>query len=170
MAQVEAPAAKSNSEQLAFGLDRLRWGMSPAEARAAYPDLSATTSDPTVFGIMNLEALYLDKYVYAGCVFHGVLYFDGGHLRIVSFAQMEPPCLNQPCATRMESEFSAQYGTPVEYHERTASIDVAGQWFPSKGYYGRYKGPNNRANYERTPRIDFSFADAANPPARIEFY
>lgn len=99
------------SEQLAFGLDRLRWGMTSNEVRAFLPTLGPV---PPRIGYLaaNQSRLFVEDYEYAGCRFELMFFFAGGdHLTTVSVANSDGCALAADVKSRIETELQTRYGT-----------------------------------------------------------
>lgn len=98
------------SEQLAFGLDRLRWGMSPAEVKVILPTLGPVPARKG-FLMANQSRLFVEDYQYAGCRFELMLWFAAEHLTSVGFSNSDGCVLAADVKNRIESELQARYGT-----------------------------------------------------------
>ncbi|HEX3485491.1 MAG TPA: hypothetical protein VHT51_10555, partial [Micropepsaceae bacterium] len=116
-----APSASSayprDSDNLALGLDRLRWGMTSEEVRRAYPVLNFSEDYRATGGFPVFPAtawgptmLTLDEYRYGACMlrvsfsfYHARLYQVGVHSRNTDEALRD-------CRRQVRRELSEQYG------------------------------------------------------------
>jgi hypothetical protein len=150
-------AMAAPSDELALGLDKLHWIMSPQDAEARYPFIKNKTKHPLLFPLTNMGQLYIDDYAYAGCEFSGVLSFYDDKLYSVELTQTAPMGVPPPCRAKIESEFSTRYGMDIAHH--TAGKPKDGHWYPFSGSYGEFKGPITAVHYELNPNMEISFHD-----------
>jgi hypothetical protein len=148
------------SDELALGLNKLRWNMSPREVRGQYAFVSDMSRHPGLYPPTSLRELYIDDYAYAGCEFSGVLRFARDELFSVELTKTAPSN-GFPCRARIESEFSRRYGVKIAYYP--ADKPQNGSWHPFSGSYGEYKGPFTTARYELNPAMEISFRDSVGP-------
>lgn len=97
--------APVSPDQLAFGLDRLQWGMSPQAARSQYPALNGAAADPG----QPVSTLTLADYDVAGCRFTVLLTFERGSLSEVDLDNNGVAHL-AACNTRLKRMLADQYG------------------------------------------------------------
>jgi hypothetical protein len=90
---------------LAFGLERLHWGMTPPEARGFYPALDGNPAEPG----QPSSTLSLADYPAAGCKFTVTLNFDRGRLSGVDLDSNGTAHLKM-CGDRMKAALLSQYG------------------------------------------------------------
>jgi TonB family protein len=143
------------AEQLAFGLDGLRWGMTPDDVRRFLPTLGPTDKlrgQPWT----NQGALYVDEYRYGGCAFWLSLYFAGGHLSWLTFTSSDSCGSTMQTRARVESELKARYGdasfTPMRAPDWTQA---------------RWNGAVTAIIYNYVGSVEVSFPAVAAPPLII---
>jgi len=95
----------ASPDQLAFGLDRLQWGMSGQAARGQYPALSGAAAEPG----QPVSTLTLTDYDVAGCRFTVLLTFESGRLSQVDLNNNGVANL-AACNTRLKRMLQDQYG------------------------------------------------------------
>jgi TonB family protein len=112
------------ADNIALGLERLRWGMTPAEVRLAYPDLNFT-GGPVYGGYIGEAAsspgvLSLTGYRYGDCTFRMTLSFYHDRLSIISVSATNEGDRLRDCRRQVRRDFAAQYGPPVDTYPRWA--------------------------------------------------
>lgn len=100
---IAPPTASPNA--LAFGLDKLQWGMNAREASRHYPALEGTA--PEAGEAWNI--LSLNNFGYAGCAFTVTLSFDRGLLNEVELESVGTARLER-CEARIRAALVRQYG------------------------------------------------------------
>lgn len=98
-------AAPAPPDRLAFGLDKLHWGMSPQAARGQYPALDGA---PVEAG-EPLSTLHIADYDVAGCRFTVLLTFERGRLTEADLDSDGAAHL-AVCNTRLKRLLADQYG------------------------------------------------------------
>jgi TonB family protein len=148
-ASPSSSAYQRASDNLALGLDKLRWGMTSEEVRRAYPALDFTMDDSGLTAAELASAwgpptLVAGDYSYASCSFRLMLSFYHARLYHVQVHNEGAEARIPGCHRQIENELSTQYGPSHEY-------GVA-EWFgPITKVF--FSGPYNRA-------IGFDFWDA----------
>jgi len=97
--------APVSADQLAFGLDRLQWGMSAPAARGQYPALTGAMVEPG----QPVSTLTLADYDVAGCRFNVLLTFERGRLSQVDVDSNGVARL-AACNARLKRLLQDQYG------------------------------------------------------------
>ncbi len=142
-------------EQLALGLDGLRWGMTPDDIRQIFPTLGPTMKlrgQP----LTNQGALYVDDYQYGGCSFWLTLHFAFGHLSWVTFTSSDACGEGIEIRTRIENELKARYGDTA-----FRSVGVR-DWTQAN-----WKGAVTAVVYNNISLIEVNFHAIAAPPLII---
>lgn len=98
-------AAPVPPDKLAFGLDRLQWGMSAQAARGQYPALDGAPMEPGE----PVSTLHIADYDVAGCRFTVLLTFERGRLAEVDLDSNGAAHL-AACNTRLKRMLADQYG------------------------------------------------------------
>jgi len=98
-------AAPVSPDVLAFGLDKLTWGMSPQTARGQYPALDGAAMTPGE----PLSTLRIADYDVAGCRFTVMLSFERGRLSEVELDSNGADHL-AACNARLKRLLQDQYG------------------------------------------------------------
>jgi len=97
--------APVSPDQLAFGLDRLSWGMTAQAARGQYPALDGAAAEPG----QPVSSLTMTDYDVAGCRFTVLLSFERGRLAEVDLDSNGVAHL-AACNTRLKRQLQDQYG------------------------------------------------------------
>jgi len=98
-----APAP--SPDQLAFGLEKLTWGMTPQAARGQYPALDGAAMEPG----QPVSTLSLQNYAVADCRFTVTLTFERGRLGQVDLDSNGTAHL-AVCNARLKHLLQDQYG------------------------------------------------------------
>lgn len=96
--------APASPDQLAFGLDRLSWGMTAQAARGQYPALDGAAAEPG----QPVSTLTLADYDVAQCRFNVLLTFERGRLSQVDLNSNSPAHL-AACNARIKRELGDRY-------------------------------------------------------------
>jgi hypothetical protein len=99
-------AAESDSRDIAFGLESLHWGMTPAEASRLYP--SVTRDGMANTKLTRSELWTLNGYVYEACSLDVTLAFERNNLTAVDFRTSD----STRCLLALWRELHALYGKP----------------------------------------------------------
>jgi len=100
-----APA--SPPDMVAFGLEKLAWGMTPQAAKGQYPALRGEAAEPG----QPLSTLALADHDAGPCRFAVVLTFERGRLRQVDFNTPDPPARLAACNSYVQRELQDRYGS-----------------------------------------------------------
>lgn len=132
--QVPAPQTVTSPDALAFGLERLRWGMNAREAAQRYPALEGTPPEQGE----PWNSLSLANFPLAGCIFTARLNFERGALSDVELDSVGTARLER-CGARIKAALSRQYGG------EPGGFSTG----PSHGYseYGAWRGPVTEVTY-----------------------
>lgn len=95
----------AQADKLAFGLDRLSWGMSAQAARGQYPALDGAPMEAGE----PVSTLHIADYDVAGCRFTLVLTFERGRLAQVDLDSNGAAHLTV-CNTKLKRLLQDQYG------------------------------------------------------------
>lgn len=98
-------ATPAAPDKLAFGLDRLAWGMSPQSARGQYPALDGAPMAPGE----PVSTLGIADYAIAQCRFTVMLTFERGRLSEVELDSKDAAHLTA-CNARLKRLLQEQYG------------------------------------------------------------
>lgn len=99
----------ATEDAIGLGFGNLHWRMSLADARALYPALSPTSSNPNKHPQTVQSALYLDNLPHGACMLAATLFFAGGKLISVD---VETVAGDEACKKQIENELGKQYGRP----------------------------------------------------------
>jgi hypothetical protein len=109
----QAPSATPDIP--AVGLDRLSWGATAGEIKAAYPALGGAPVEPDVRVAYEDPALRTDRYPFAGCRYEARFFFSWDETRgdrlaavILTLLERQP----RTCAPRAVSALTARLGKP----------------------------------------------------------
>jgi hypothetical protein len=107
-------AAGNSREGLGLGLDKLRWGMTISEVKAAYPSWK-TGSD----------SVRASKYSFDGCSFDVFPEFTGGKFDTVILETFDG---SASCNLQIRRELMARYGTPVPAETFEQGTTIRLEW------------------------------------------
>jgi len=102
---VALQAAPASPDMLAFGLDKLAWGMSPQATQGQYPALDGAAMTPGE----PVSTLHIADYDVAGCRFTVMLTFERGRLSQVDLDSNSAAHL-AACNARLKRLLQDQYG------------------------------------------------------------
>ena len=96
--------APASPDQMAFGLDRLQWGMTAQAARGQYPALDGAAAEPG----QPVSTLTLANYDAGPCRFNVLLTFDRGRLAEVELNSSGVTRL-AACTAHIKRELGERY-------------------------------------------------------------
>ncbi|MEO8896625.1 MAG: hypothetical protein ABI450_12165 [Rhizomicrobium sp.] len=100
-------AAPASPDQLAFGLEKLSWGMTPQAARGQYPALDGAAMEPG----QPVSTMALIDHDAGPCRFSVMLIFERGRLRQVDFNTADPPVRLAACNAHVKKILQDRYGS-----------------------------------------------------------
>lgn len=109
----EPSAYTRAADNLAFGLDRLRWGMTSAEVQLTYPELKFTSMFDSVDGsAWGPSVLSTYQYRFGDCLFDVALNFFHARLASVSVNNKIDGDALSACRAQVRQDFDNRYGPP----------------------------------------------------------
>ncbi len=124
-----------SSDDLAFGLAKLKWGMSPPEARGQLPKLDGVRAEPG----QPASELTLHDYPVLGCHFTVMLTFESGRLAQVDLDSIGTAHL-AACDAKIRAALAAQYGNATGGFSTGANPH-------GYSHYGAWRGPVSELVY-----------------------
>lgn len=103
-------AARAQPAGLPFGLDDLRWRMTPAEAAPHYGRYGGQHPLPADWHFGQSD--FLGPYDWKSCSVSAYLYFEGAGQALDSVVLRVPGDATEDCLRDLRAELLAQFGTP----------------------------------------------------------
>lgn len=149
-----AMSSTLSPDDLAFGLDKLHWGMTVRDARMRYPRLAGPIPQPG----QVLFSLAIDDYPYAECIFVVHLIFDNGLLSRVEL-KADGSANFRACHNKIRADLSKQYSAVPGGIGPSPSL-------PGSSFHGEWTGSVTDIVYDdlQNAYVDVIFSPTVKPP------